>query len=108
MANEEAKDAFAAIVREKLDEKFRDEFVFDPILVQTALDLDGDPCLHAYIVFEGDQKKLDPAWTAALPRHLWPYARELGFPSLPLQSFVRKSEWPRLQASIPCGPMTCF
>ncbi len=60
MTNEEAQDAFAAIVREKLDEKFRDEFVFDPILVQTALDLDGDPCLHAYIVFAGGQRKLDP------------------------------------------------
>ena len=105
MQTAEVEKEFAIIIHEKLVAKFQDEFVFEPILVQKGLDLDGDPCLHAYIVFEGDQKKLDPAWTAALPRFLWPHAQALGFPGLPLQSFVRKSEWPHLQESIPCGPL---
>ncbi len=97
MTTEEAKDAFSVIIKQKLNERFKDDFVFDPILVKIRLDQDGDPYLHTYIVFEGNQKKLDPAWTAALPRHLWSFARELGFPSLPIQAFVAKSEWPSLR-----------
>lgn len=95
-----AEKEFEAIIRAKLDERFQDEFVFDSIWVQTELDLDGVCYLHAYIVFDGDQKKLDPAWTAALPRLLWPHAQELDCPGLPLQSFVEKSEWPDLKAAV--------
>lgn len=95
-----AEEEFAAIIRAKLGERFQDEFVFDPILVRTAWNLDGVRYLHAYIVFAGDQKKLEPAWTAALPRLLWPHAQELDYPGLPLQTFVEKSEWPRLEATL--------
>ena len=54
----EVEKEFASIIRKQLFEKFRDEFVYDPILVQTGLDLDGDRYLHAYVVFEGDRRKL--------------------------------------------------
>ena len=96
---------FATIIQAKLHEKFRDDFEFEPILVQSELNLDGVGYLHAYIVFAGDQKKPDPAWTAALPRLLWPYAQELGCPGLPPCSPLSKSRngrvWRRLYGSAP-------
>ena len=33
---------------------------FGPIVVVPRVDHDGDDYLRSYIVFEGDQKKLDP------------------------------------------------
>ena len=96
----DVKKAFANIIEKELSAKFHDEFVFGPIHVQAELDLDGESFLHAYIVFDGDQKKLDPSWTAALPRNLWPCSEELGYPGLPIQSFVKKSEWKNLKKVI--------
>lgn len=100
MTTEAVEDVFADIIREKLHARFKDEFVFEPIRVQREWDLDERPFLHAYIVFEGDQKKLDPSWTASLPMMLWPDAEKLGFPGLPIQSFVIKSEWRQLEKRI--------
>ena len=53
--------------------------------------------LHSYIVFHGDQRKLDPAWTLRLSDSLWSRAHELGYPGIPTQLFVEKSEWPELE-----------
>ena len=108
MSLKEVEKEFAAIIRQKLDSKFHDEFVFESIRVEADLDLDGDLYLHAYIVFDGDQRHLDPSWTAALPRSLWPHAEKLGYPGRPIQSFVSKSEWPSLEKQIACEPRILF
>lgn len=100
MITTEVKEKFADIVRAKLETRFKDEFVFDPIWVQEGLDLDEVPFLHTYIVYEGDQEKLDTSWTITLPRLLRPDAEKLGFPGIPLHSFVEKSEWPQLKKRI--------
>lgn len=100
MITPEIKEKFADIIRSKLEARFKDEFVFDPIWVQEGLDLDGVPFLHAYIVYEGDQKKLDPSWRVSLPLMLRPYAEALGFPGIPLHAFVEKSEWPQLEKKV--------
>ena len=53
----EAKEKVKAIVRSALEERFADDFVFDPIVVIPEVDdyLD-DPLeyLHIIIVFDGD------------------------------------------------------
>ena len=98
------RDKVADIVRETLAERFAGEFVFDPIKVIPAVDEfgdgDGEPYLRIMIVFDGDQKALDPRWTSGLIRRIRPKLIEAGVEQFPSPSFVGKSEWPRLERSL--------
>ena len=85
------------LIRGMVEEHFEDLFVFNPIIVEVKTDHEGDDYLHAYIVFDGDFDKLDPGWTVDLPGKLWPYTKAMGYPAIPIQSFVSKSEWKQLQ-----------
>ncbi len=96
--NAEIPSRVADIVRDLLTERFRDEFVFDPIIVEPEVDHDGDEYLKIYVVFDGDQKNLDPGWTLGLSRRIRPELVEMGVPGVPGFSFVEKSEWEELFA----------
>ena len=92
-------DRVADIYRRPLEERFQKEgFVFDPIAVVPEIDHYGDPYLHVYIVFSGNQKKLDPKWTGGLTNRVRDEvdALGLGWENAPLKSFVSKSGWNRL------------
>ena len=67
--------------------------VFDPIEVIPKIDLDGDEYLHIYMVYDGDEKLLDSAWTLGFYELIWPKLIELGVESIPSKSFVEKSDW---------------
>ena len=94
---EQDTSQFGQLIRTLLEQRFHGEFVFDPIVVFPKTDHDGENYLHTYIVFDGDQKNLDPRWTLRLSRQVWPQAEELGYTAIPIQSFVEKSEWPELE-----------
>ena len=79
-----------------LEEHFQGALVFDPIVVEIKTDHEGDDYVHTYIVFDGDFDKLDHDWTMKLSGKLWRRAEELGYPGIPVQSFVHKSEWKNL------------
>ena len=96
----EAASQIKNYLTETLNERFRKEFVFEPIVVRLRVDQDGDEYLQAYIVFDGDQKLLDPAWTLGLSSRLWPLAQGLGFPGVPIPCFVEKSDWPELEKQL--------
>ena len=86
------------IVRETIEERFADDFVFDPIIVAPAIDewgpdATGETYLRIIIVFDGDQKKLDPDWTGSLIRRLRPKLNEVDVSEFPSPSWVEKSEW---------------
>lgn len=104
MLNQELRDRVAEIVREALAERFADEFIFDPIIVIPAVDEfgdgDGEPYLRIMIVFDGDQDALDPRWTSGLIRRIRPKLFEAGVEEFPSPSFVKKTEWPRLERSL--------
>ena len=89
------EEVFAHEIRQMLDARFGDEFEFGPIKVWADQDEDIS-FLRTYIVFEGDVHKLDPAKILPMERHLWTRAAELGYPGVPLHSYVLKSEWPDL------------
>ena len=93
---DEATSEIRELIRKVLRERFADELEFGPIVVLPRFDDDGEEYFHSYIVFDGDQKKLDPTWTLRLSRRLWSRAEELGYPGFPIQLFVQKSEWPAL------------
>ena len=86
------------LVRDLLDERFGTQFVFDPIKVIPRIDHDGDEYLHIYIVFDGDQKLLDPDWTLQLYELISPQLLEMGVLNSPSKSFVEKSDWERVYA----------
>ena len=96
MLDQALRDKVADIVRETLAERVAGEFVFDPIKVIPAVDEfgdgDGEPYLRIMIVFDGDQKALDPRWTSGLIRRIRPKLIEAGVEEFPSPSFVGKSE----------------
>ena len=96
----EVKQRVIGMVREYLTARFSDDdpIVFDPIVIDVRYDLDDEPYLHIYVVYDGDQALLDPIWTADLTGYLWPRLEAIGIPELPTKSFVEKSEWDELLA----------
>ena len=100
MAAEEATVEIKTMLHDLLRKRFENEFEFGPIVVIPRFDEYGEEYLHSYIVFNGDQKKLDPTWTLRLSKLLWPHSEELGYPGIPIQMFVERSEWPALEKSL--------
>ena len=100
----EKLDKVASIVAAILEERFGDEFVFDPIVVIPKVDDyyidDVFPYIHTYIVFDGDQAKLDPHWTAGMARRLIPRLTEIGVDDFPVTSFVSKSGWKQMERKL--------
>ena len=96
--------SFEGLIRSILTEELPDIFNFDPIVVEGRTDHDGDRYLHAYIVFDGDNDKLEPAWTMTLPEKLWNLSMEMGYPGIPINSFIPRSEWKCLQKELGEGP----
>ena len=95
MITKEVTDKFAVVVGNHLRERFKDDFVFDPIIVERAVDYygDGKEYLDIFIIYDGDYENLDPRWTSGLSVMLWPEREEYGITSVPSISFVEKSEW---------------
>ena len=95
MATKTQTDTVVNIVRETLTQRFKDEFVFDPIIVEPKIDHDGDKYLNITIVFAGDHKRLDAEWTLSLTRRIRPKLMELEIDDFLYlsKSFVEKSEW---------------
>ncbi len=91
--NDMVEAKLGGFIREKLTERFKDDFVFDPILVREEVDEYGDPYLHTYIVYDGDDSKWDTRWRLSLTRWVWPLSIELGYDNVPMQSYIEKSDW---------------
>ena len=89
----QAADKVAAVVGEMLRERFKEQFVFGPIIVEPAIDPFDIDYLDIYIVYEGDYANLDAKWTGGLSIMLWPALDEVEVDSVPTISFVEKSEW---------------
>lgn len=89
----ELSELVGRFVRMDLEGRFRGAFVFDPILVEPRTDHDGEEYLRIDIVFDGDQRELDPGWTSGLLLRLHLELRELGITSIPSLHFIKKSEW---------------
>ena len=93
MISREVADEFADLVRQALEERFKDDLVFDPIVVEPIIGHYGDEYLDTFVVYQGEYKKLDPGWTLTLPRLLEPEMIRLGVSTVPFFSYVPKDEW---------------
>ncbi len=83
----------ADIARDMVNERFGDDFVFDPIFVKEKVDHDGDEYLQIYIIYDGDYKNLDPGWTVGMGLRMMPALLEIGVSEPPGHSFIEKTEW---------------
>ena len=85
------------IVRETLDDRFKGTLVFDPVLAVPEIDEfgggDGSAYFRILIIFDGDQKQLDPGWTSGLIGRIEPKLIDAGIEEFPSPSFIEKSEW---------------
>lgn len=94
MITKTVTDTMAKLVGDALRERFKDDgLVFDPIIAERAVDHYGDEYVDIFVIFDGDQKKLDARWINGLWMSLDPEMEELGITSVPGLSFVEKSEW---------------
>ena len=93
---QEVIEKVESYVRQDLEGRFKDEFVFDPIIVNPELDHYADEFLHIYIIFDGDQKKLDAKWTIGIETRLFDQLSEEEWPLWAGHSFISKSEWKRV------------
>ena len=82
------------IVRQAVEERFANEFVFDPILVISRQDYWDDERVFIYVVYDGDFEKLDPDWTSGLVDMVMQQTTEEELPIVPIRHFIHKSEWP--------------
>ena len=103
MTEKNGTDAIGAVVKATLRERFKDDFVFEPIYVAYERDRDGDIYLRITIIFDGDQRRLDPSWTSGLERLLYPKLMELNIDHFDYinKGFVEKSEWDEVMANQP-------
>ena len=98
MISEGDRAKIVSITRRLLEDRFKDDFVFDPIAAVPKIDEYGDEYVEIYIVFDGDQKKLDPVWTHRMTGLIIDDLETVDVELLhtPGTSFVKNSDWKRL------------
>lgn len=89
----EALEKVADIARALMEERFGDDFVFDPVFVKEKVDHYDEDYLEIYIVYDGDYKNLDPGWTVGLGLRMMPALLEIGVTEPPAHALVEKSDW---------------
>ena len=90
----EVREKVERIVWEDLNEGFGSEFVFNPIVLVPEADvITGEEYLHIWIVFDGNQDKLDPNWTVGLRVRIVPKLEEIGVPPRFSTSYMGADEW---------------
>ena len=89
----EVLEKVADIARDLLEERFGDDFRFDPIIVNRKVDHDGDEFLEIRIIYDGDAKNLDLDWTLSMGRLMEPALLKIGVAELPSRAFIEKSDW---------------
>ena len=95
MATQEQMDIAAELLGAALYKRFQDKFVFDPIDVITGFDEWDNEYLDIAVVFDGDQRLLDPALTTGAERQVRWALYDQGITQYPIVSYTEKSEWER-------------
>ena len=81
------------LVRQGLQERFGDEFVFDPIIVASHPDAFDDERVHVYVVYDNKDKAAGPRWVAELMLYIQDRVPEEELPLVPFVDFIPKSDW---------------
>ena len=81
------------LVRQGLQERFGDEFVFDPIVVASHPDAFDDERVHIYVVYDNEGKAAGPRWMGQLMMYIQDRVPEAELPLVPLVDFIPKTAW---------------
>ena len=90
---DEKAEQVAAITRNLLEERFGDDFVFDPIIVKARVDQYDDDFVEVQVVYDGDYDKLDLMWLVRMPRRMRPSLLALELADHPSFHYTEKSDW---------------
>ena len=94
MASTEELEKVRGFTEGLLYEQFPEGFVFDPIVIVPCVDHYGDDYLEIHIVYDGEQKNLDPYKTIGLR---WPIREQIEKVGLaaasPGLTFIPRNEW---------------
>ena len=91
--NADVLEKVADIAKGLMEERFGDDFVFDPVFVKEKVDHYDEDYLEIYIVYDGDYQNLDAGWTVGLGLRMMPALSEIGVTEPPGHLLVEKSEW---------------
>ena len=92
----EVRNKVQKLIGQSLQERFKGDLVFDPIVVQPLKDSEGEEYLDIFIIYEGPYEKLDPGWTVGMGMRLGEELLELGISRVPSYSFVPRRDWEKL------------
>ena len=90
------RERVGAIVRTALQDQFHGSLTFDPLAVVEHKDeysnLEGD-YMAIIMVYDGDRKLLDPAWTSTFALDIRPQRLAAGAHHTISPTFIQKSDW---------------
>ena len=93
MASTEELERVRGFTEGLLYEQFPEGFVFDPIVLVPCVDHYGDDYLEIHIVYDGEQKNLDPYKTLGLRIPIQEQIAKVGLPAWPGLRFIPRNEW---------------
>lgn len=85
-----------ALYRERLDAHFQGQLRFDPIVLEPTRDIDGRDTYQVDIVYEGNGEHPDPKKVITVMTSLTGDFEALGLPSVLIESYIPKEEYPEL------------
>ena len=92
----ETAEKVEALYRERLDEHFQGQLKFGPIVLEPTRDMDGRDTFRVDIVYEGYGEHPDPKKVITVLTSLTGDFEALGLPSVLIESYIPKDEYPEL------------
>ncbi len=82
------------LLRGYLEENFRGQFVFDPIIINLSVDHYGDDNLNIVVVYDGDGGRLDPYKLNSIGADMELKLYDMGIEGASGAHYIEKSEYP--------------
>ena len=92
----ETAEKVEELYRERLEAHFEGRFKFGPIDLEPTRDSDGRDTFQVTIVYEGHGELPDPKKAIAVLTSLTGDFESMGLPSVLIESYVSKDEYPEL------------
>ena len=82
------------LLRCHLKDNFGDRFVFDPIIVEPGIDQYGNDKMDIYVVYDGDDSRLDPRTLNNIGSAMALQLEYMGVEGATWEHYIEKSEYP--------------
>jgi hypothetical protein len=82
------------LLRGYLENNFRGQFVFGPIIIELSVDHYGDDNLNIVVVYDGDGGRLDPHKLNSIGADMELHLHDMGIEGASGAHYIEKSEYP--------------